>query len=453
MSQSSWYAAEPPSAPRAHGRALTRTHLGPIRAPDLHRGNALAGRGSRTLEPIRLVNLGLHDFDELRARWMPEGDVRECHIGRAARRLHSCVAMMSTPCLELKPGIMIGSYRIDGELGRGGMGTVFSAQHVVLRRRAAIKVMHHELCRHPGMASRLVQEAAILDDIRHPGLVRVFECNVLPDHRPYIVMELVEGEPLTMPLARHRRLPWHEVTTLLGDVAGVLAAVHAYGIVHRDLKPDNLLLTPNDPDYPLRVIDWGVARLGPVGRLTLEGVTAGTPIYMSPEQACGQQIAPPCDVYSLGVIAYEALCGHPPFDGCTLAEVVCRRLTTAPLPLARRCDVPDALAALVHRMLDTHPGQRPTAVEVGECTRALPLDDDLVVEPIVDLDLDDDLVAETAVVDPVELEFGTTEILPTLPRPRWTPQLETLPSRPRARPSAAGGMRDQVSGEIVARRR
>ena len=359
--------------------------------------------------------------------------------------------MMSNACLELKPGIVIGSYRIDGELGRGGMGTVFSAQHVVLRRRAAIKVMHHELCRHPGMASRVVQEAAILDDIRHPGLVRVFECNVLPDHRPYIVMELVEGEPLSMRLGKQRRLAWPEVATLLGDVAGVLAAVHARGIVHRDLKPDNLLMTPNDHDYPLRVIDWGVARRGPIGRLTLEGVTAGTPIYMSPEQACGQQIAPPCDLYSLGVIAYELLCGHPPFDGGTLVEVVCRRLTTAALPLARRCELPGELAALVHRMLDPQPARRPTAVAVGEGVRALMAGVEVVVDPVADLGLD--VEVDTEVVDPEELEFGTTEILPTLRRPRWTPPLETLPSGPRTRPITPRSMRDQVSGEIVARRR
>jgi serine/threonine protein kinase len=348
---------------------------------------------------------------------------------------------------ELTAGSMIGSYRIEREIGRGGMGTVYRATHTVLPRRAAVKVMHRELCRHPGMASRVVQEASILEDIRHPGLVRVFECNLLPDHRPYIAMELVEGETLTSRLAALGRMPWCDVAALMADVADVLAAVHVRGIVHRDLKPDNLLLSPGAHDYPLRVIDWGVARLGAVGRLTLEGLTPGTPIYMSPEQACGHHIAAPCDIYSLGVIAYEALCGHPPFDGRTLAEVVCKHLTTEPVPLAARCHAPVALCHLVHRMLDKDPATRPMAVDVRQQARALSSDAGVVMEP-VDLDLD----LDTHVVDPSELEFGVTELLPTMRKPRWTPPLH-VPPRARSQPITPRSIRDQVSGEIVARRR
>src|SRR5207237_1710707 len=137
--------------------------------------------------------------------------------------------------------------------------------------------------------------------------------------RPWIAMELVEGETLAARLLRHVTLSAQEVAMMLADVGDVLASVHPHDIVHRDLKPDNLILTPHDRDFPLRVIDWGVARLGPLGRLTLDGLTPGTPIYMSPEQATGREIGASCDIYSLGVIAYEALTGHPPFDGRTLA--------------------------------------------------------------------------------------------------------------------------------------
>ena len=259
---------------------------------------------------------------------------------------------------DLEPGSVVGSYRIEKEVGRGGMGKVYKATHTVLPRRAAIKIMHPELCRQPGMATRMVQEASILEDIRHPGLVRIFECNILPDHRPYIAMEFVDGDTLTQKLGEVQRMPWPDVAMLLGDVADVLAAVHTRGIVHRDLKPDNLLLTPGDADYPMRLIDWGVARLGPVGRLTMEGMTPGTPIYMSPEQAAGQHIAAPCDIYSLGVIAYEALTGQPPFDGRTLAEVVCKHITSAAAPVGEKCSAPAAMCQLVHRMLEKDPSKR-----------------------------------------------------------------------------------------------
>jgi serine/threonine-protein kinase len=306
----------------------------------------------------------------------------------------------------------------------------------VLPRRAAIKVMHRELCRNPGMATRMVQEAAILDDVRHPGIVRVYECNVLPDHRPWIAMELVGGETLTRRLDHTPQLPWPDVAQLLADVADVLAAVHTRGIVHRDLKPDNLLLTPGDP-YPVRVIDWGVARLGPVGRITLDGLTPGTPIYMSPEQAGGKHIAAPCDIYSLGVIAYEALTGHPPFDGRTLAEVVCKHLTTDAVPLHVCTTAPTALADLIHAMLDKRASRRPMAVDVRQRAHALVRDQDVAAADTI-------AVARTTTLDYEALEHGVTELLPTMRKPRWTPDIDMV--RPRH-------VCDQVAGEIVARRR
>lgn len=362
--------------------------------------------------------------------------------------------MTSELVAPLLPDEMVGSYRIVKELGRGGMGTVYEAVHAVLPRRAALKVMHAELRRQPGMASRMVQEASILEDVRHAGLVRVFECNLLPDHRPWIAMELVEGETLASRLHYTTKLPAVEVAMLLSEVADVLAAVHARNIIHRDLKPDNLLLTPADANYPLRVIDWGVARLGAVGRLTLDGMTPGTPIYMAPEQATGRGIGAPCDVYALGVIAYEALCGRPPFDGRTLAEVVCMHLASEPAPLAARCAAPPALCALVHRMLDKDPSLRPGAIEVRQLARAIALDLTAALErehvqtrhlpprhatmpPPV-------LTDEVVIIDPESLEHGITEMLPIVPRPRWTPQLrERVPITPRA-------ASDEVAGEIDA---
>ncbi len=354
----------------------------------------------------------------------------------------------------LGPDTVVGSYRLVKEIGRGGMGLVYEAVHTILPRRAAIKVMHPELRRQPGMATRMVQEASILDEVRHPGIVRVFECNVLEDKRPWIAMELVEGETLANRLHYLTRLPAVEVATLLAEVADVLAAVHPRGVVHRDLKPDNLILTPSDRDFPVRVIDWGVARLGPAGRLTLDGLTPGTPIYMSPEQATGKGIGAPCDMYSLGVMAYEALTGQPPFDGRTLAEVVCQHLTSEPAPLSDKCDAPPELCGLILSMLEKDPALRPGSLEVRQLARAIahelagvasayeeisitgsePIDaaPSEIVEvrprslrqrlprPLPSMPTD-----ESVVVDAEALEFGSTELLPIVRKPRWTPDLAT----------------------------
>ncbi len=352
--------------------------------------------------------------------------------------------MTSPPVEELRPDSVVGSYRLVREIGRGGMGSVFEARHVMLPRRAAIKVMHPELRKQPGMATRVVQEAAILEGLRHPGVVRIFECALLPDLRPWIAMELVEGETLASRLVHRGTLSAYELAALLAEVTDVLAAVHARGVVHRDLKPDNILITPADREFPLRVIDWGVARLGPLGRLTLDGLTPGTPIYMSPEQATGKNIAAPCDIYSLGVIAYEMLTGHPPFDGRTLAEVVSMHLASDAAPLSELTKAPRELCDLVHRMLDKDPSLRPGAIEIRQFARALAVElstayesfeISTVAEPRIPravkprraLALTAQPTEEALIIDPDALEFGVTEMVPTIRKPRWTPDLG-LPS-------------------------
>jgi eukaryotic-like serine/threonine-protein kinase len=354
------------------------------------------------------------------------------------------------------------------------MATVYEAAHTVLPRRAALKLMHGELLRQPGMATRMVQEAAILESLRHPGVVRVFECNLLPDHRPWIAMELVEGETLADRLHYASTLSALEVANLLADVADVLAVAHKAGVIHRDLKPDNLLCTPTDRDFGLRVVDWGVARLGPYGRLTLDGLTPGTPIYMSPEQATGRDIGAPCDIYSLGVIAYESLTGAPPFDGRTLAEVVCMHLTREPFPLRARCHAPQELCQLVERMLDKDPSMRPGAIEVRQVCRAIASEilqanqashayeafeisgydaEPRTSQPRHVIRPAHVMSDESYVIDPESLEYGVTEMLPVVPRPRWTPEIGRVPTvlsvQHHRGVIGPRSPRDAVAGEII----
>ncbi|HEY0190556.1 MAG TPA: serine/threonine-protein kinase [Kofleriaceae bacterium] len=377
--------------------------------------------------------------------------------------------MTSEPLAELGPDSLVGGYRIIREIGRGGMATVYEAAHTVLPRRAALKVMHAALLRQPGMSTRMVQEGSILEDVRHPGVVRVYDCNLLPDHRPWLAMELVAGDTLADRLQYTPVLPALEVATLIADVADVLAAVHQAGVVHRDLKPDNLLCTPTDADYPLRVIDWGVARLGPGGRLTLDGLTPGTPIYMSPEQATGRNIGAPCDIYSLGVIAYEALTGSPPFDGRTLAEVVCMHLTRTPQPLHEVCNAPKALCDLVERMLGKEPALRPTAVDARRLARAIVADLSPTYETI-EITRDEapavtrcrtvhaasSLAALDVTFDSDVLENGNTEMLPVVGKPRWTPEIGRVPATltiRHGRRVSSRAARDQVAVELASKNR
>ena len=248
---------------------------------------------------------------------------------------------------------------------------MFRARHQLDGHVVALKVLRDDQLSVDRAVDRMMREASILASIRHQGVPRFYECGMLADGRPWIAMELVPGESLARRLSRDKRLPADEVAPLLANVADVMCSVHVRGIVHRDLKPDNLLLPADDREFPVRVIDWGVARLGPTGRFTLEGMTPGTPIYMAPEQAMGKGVGAPADLYALGVIAYETLAGRPPFDGRTLAEVVAMHLASDADPLTAQCDAPAQLCELVHRLLAKQPTQRPTAAEVRTATQKL----------------------------------------------------------------------------------
>jgi serine/threonine protein kinase len=302
---------------------------------------------------------------------------------------------------------VIASYRIVQQIGAGGMATVYEAEHLLLPRRAAIKVMHLHLCGESGVDARMIQEASILAELHHPGVVRVFDCDVLPDGRPWIAMELVAGESLGAKLARDKKVSTTEACNLISAVADVLATVHPRGIVHRDLKPDNILFAEADSGFPLRVIDWGVAHHELATRLTLDGGTCGTPVYMSPEQAAGHHIAPACDIYSLGVIAYEALAGVAPHEARTLADVVkLHRLDMVPLA-EHSPTAPLKLCELIHRMLHKTATMRPSAAEVREGMQQIGL----------------------AIVDD-GVEFASYEVTPAPaadvvanPKVRWTPKM------------------------------
>ncbi len=269
-------------------------------------------------------------------------------------------------------GQRIGNYRVLRKLGQGGMGAVYEAVQEEIGRRAAIKVLLPDFAKDQQSILRFFNEARAVNIIHHPGLVGVFESGRLDDGAAYIVMEYLSGELLTARLEKAGRLAHQDGINIARQIASALRAAHEKGIVHRDLKPDNVMLVA-DPDMPdgerVKIFDFGIAKLRlnslaptPASKLrTQTGVIMGTPTHMAPEQCRGAaDVDGKADVYSLGVILYQMLVGHPPFMADSPSELMSMHMRDKP-PLLLKLDpsIPEELADLVHRMLAKEPEGRP----------------------------------------------------------------------------------------------
>lgn len=250
-------------------------------------------------------------------------------------------------------------YRIERELGRGGMGTVFLATDTSLDRPVAVKVMHPDLSVHGGITQRFLAEARMIAKLRHPNIVAVHTAGEATGIF-YYVMDHVPGESLRDRLNRAGKLPPGEAARIIGDIAEALAAAGHAGLVHRDIKPENILL--DEATGRALLADFGIARVAAVDtsvQLTGQGIAVGTPTYMSPEQAAGETVDNRSDLYGLGIVGYEMLAGHPPFRGPNGAAVISMQLSEKPVPLEKvRPETPPALARAVMKALEKAPEQR-----------------------------------------------------------------------------------------------
>src|SRR5438552_6374112 len=257
-------------------------------------------------------------------------------------------------------------YRIEWELGAGGMATVYLAHDLRHDRKVAVKVLRQELAAVIG-ADRFLSEIKTTANLQHPHILPLFDSGAA-DSFLFYVMPFIEGESLRDRLSREKQLPIADAVRIATEVAGALDYAHRHGVVHRDIKPENILLH----DGRALVADFGIALAASKAggsRMTETGMSLGTPAYMSPEQAMGErEITARSDVYALGVVLYEMLTGDPPFTGSTAQAVVARVLTEAPRPiLPQRHTIPPEVEAAVLTALEKLPADRfATAAEFAE---------------------------------------------------------------------------------------
>jgi serine/threonine protein kinase len=266
------------------------------------------------------------------------------------------------------PGTQVGAYRLLQQIGEGGMGTVWLAEHTMLGRRAAIKLLHPMFTVRQDIVTRFFNEARAATAIADPGIVQIFDFGQHVDGTAYIAMEMLEGEPLDKRLSRLGRFGVNDAMRIMRQVASTLGVAHARGIVHRDLKPENIYLV-RDPEVAggerAKVLDFGIAKLtGDVQSKTNTSAVMGTPAYMSPEQCRGAgRVDQRADVYSLGCVLYALCTGAPPFDTDEGAgEIIAMHLREQPKPPSTRAaGIPRELDALILRCLAKDPAQRFTS--------------------------------------------------------------------------------------------
>ncbi len=248
-----------------------------------------------------------------------------------------------------------GRYQLASRIAIGGMGEVWQATDQVIGRTVALKILKDEYMGDPGFLERFRAEARHAALVNHEGIANVFDYGE-EEGSAFLVMELVPGEPLSAILDRDRTLSADKVLDIVAQTSAALHAAHQAGLVHRDIKPGNLLITP---EGRVKITDFGIARIADQVPLTATGQVMGTVQYLSPEQASGQQAAPATDIYSLGIVAYEALAGRRPFTGESQVAIAMAHINDAPPDLPGT--IPEPVRNLVLSCIAKTPADRPTS--------------------------------------------------------------------------------------------
>lgn len=255
--------------------------------------------------------------------------------------------MISDNNIEI--GSVLGGYKIEKEIGRGGMGVVYKAHEMTLNRKVALKVLSHRLCADTEFVERFKREARVIAALNHPSIVQILSYGEARGLY-YFAMEYITGRDLGVILKEKGRIPLDEALSIVSQVAGALADAGAKGVVHRDLKPSNIMV---DDVGRVKVTDFGVAHFeGTESRLTQTGLFLGTPEYASPEQATGKELDVRSDIYALGAVLYSMLSGRPPITGPSPLAVVAKIATESVTPIHRiNPELPKPVCALIDKML------------------------------------------------------------------------------------------------------
>jgi serine/threonine-protein kinase len=275
--------------------------------------------------------------------------------------------------------LVSGRYRLIEELGEGGMGAVYLAQHVALEKHVALKVLHPSLSRDPVLQERFLREAKAAARIDHKNVVNITDFGATNSGVVFIVMELLEGRDMAAVLKERVALPWCEARAILLQVCHALSAAHEHGVVHRDIKPENVFLLGRERENLIKVVDFGIAKLvhdRNQPKLTAAGVVHGTPGFIAPEQIQGGVVDHRADIYAVGALAYNIVTGRPPFAGKTVIQVLTLQMESNAVPPSQvepGLQVPAALDAVLLRALAKDPEQRHgTMAELAAELEAVP---------------------------------------------------------------------------------
>lgn len=252
---------------------------------------------------------------------------------------------------------VLGGYAILETLGSGGMGVVYRARDVHLGREVALKVLRDDLRNNAHVVARFRREAEAFARLNHPNIVRIYAVGVV-GKIPFIAMELIDGEPLNVRLTRQGPMPWRDAFDIGLQLADALAAAHEHGVIHRDIKPGNILLGRNGRVY---LTDFGIAKVvGATTQLTVDGARLGTPQYLCPERCRNEAITPASDLYSLGVVLFQAISGRLPFEAANSVDLICKIAGEVPTRLSSYVpDIPESIDRFLAHVLDPDPAMRP----------------------------------------------------------------------------------------------
>jgi serine/threonine protein kinase len=266
-----------------------------------------------------------------------------------------------------------GKFRIDAQLGRGAMGTVYQATQLNLERPVAMKIMRSDILSNPVAIERFKREALAIARLKHPRIVAIYDYGVASEVGAYIVMEYLEGRSLNAEVKERTTIPIEQAVRWMRQVCSAVAVAHAAGVIHRDLKPHNIFLETTQDGPFVKVLDFGLAKLqratdDGVGSLTKSGTLVGSPPYMSPEQCEDLPLDAQSDIYSLGCVFYEMVAGRPPLVGSSPIDTLVKHMNEQPKPAsAYNPEVSPKLDAILLKALSKHKKDRyESAAEFGQ---------------------------------------------------------------------------------------